>query len=57
MVTVFLRPKENMGGEKRINGYVNQVDEEHHQRATIFLPINPLETSTSQLDSLATRWG
>ena len=47
-----------MGGEKKTNGCANHVDEEHNRRASIFLPVNPLEINTSRFDSLATRrWG
>ena len=53
-VISYLRPKENMGGEKKTNEYANQVDEEYNQRASIFLPINPLKINTSRFDSLAT---
>ena len=56
-VIIFLRPEENVGGEKKTNGYANQVDQEHNQRASIFLPINPLKNNTSRFDYLATRWG
>ena len=54
---MFLRVEENMGGEKKINGDANQVDEERNRRAGIFLPINPLKISKSQFGSIATRWG
>ena len=42
-----------MGGEKKINRDVNQVDDERNRRASIFLPINLLkiaEISTSRFD-------
>ena len=45
------------GRREKANGHTNQVDEEHSRRASIFLPINPLEISTSRLDSPATGWG
>ena len=32
-----------MGGEKKINGDANQVDNERNRRPSIFLPINPLK--------------
>ena len=32
-----------MGGEKKTNGDANQVDKERNRRASIFLPITPLE--------------
>ena len=56
MIT-FLRADENMGGEKKINGDANQVDEERNRRASIFLLINPLKINTSRFDYLATRRG
>ena len=56
MIT-FLRAEENMGGDRKTNGDANQVDEEHNQRKSIFLPINPLEINTSRFDSLATPRG
>ena len=40
---ILLRPKENMEGQKKTNGYANQVDEYHNRRASIFLPINRLK--------------
>ena len=46
---IFLRAKENMGGEKKI-------DEERDRRASIFFPINPLKVNTLRFDSIATRW-
>ena len=55
-VIICLRAEENTGGEKKTSGYVNQVDEEHNRRASIFLPINLLKINTSRFDSLATRW-
>ena len=56
MIT-FLRAEENMGGEKKIRGDANQVDEERNWRAGIFLPINPLKSNTSRFDSIAMYWG
>ena len=53
----FLRPKENMGREKKTTGDANHVDEEHNRRASILLPINLVKISTSRFDSLATGWG
>ena len=47
--------EENMRGEKKINGDVNQVDEERNRRASIFLAINPLKIDTSRFGSIATR--
>ena len=49
---IFLRA-EDTGGEKKINGNVNQVNEERNWRATIFLPINPVKMAkinTSRFD-------
>ena len=57
VMVIFLRAKENMGGEKKTNEDANQVDEEHNRRASIFLPINPLRIHTSRFDSIATRGG
>ena len=55
-VIIFsLQTEENMGGDKKINGDVNQVDEEHSRRRSIFLSINPLKINTSRFDSLAAR--
>ena len=56
VVIIFLRAEENMGGEKKTNGDANQVDEEHNRRASIFLPMNPLN-NTSRFGSIATCWG
>ena len=42
---VLMRPEENMGGGNKINGRVNQVDEERYQRASIFLSINRLKVN------------
>ena len=36
-----------MGGEKKTNRDVNQVDEERNRRVSIFLPINSLKINTS----------
>ena len=40
-----------MGGEKKIIGDANQVDEERDRKASIFL------LRTSRFDSISTRWG
>ena len=53
---VFLRADENMAGEKKTNGDVNQVDEERNRSASIFLPINPSKINTSRFDCVAKRW-
>ena len=42
-----------MGGEKKIKGDVNQLDDERNRRASIFLPINSLKMAkinTSRFD-------
>ena len=57
VIIIFLRAEENVGGEKKINGDANQVDEERNRRVSIFLPINPLKISTSRFDSIATHRG
>ena len=57
MIIFFLRAEKNSEGEKKTNRDVNQVDEEHNRRASIFLPINRLKINTSRFDSLATRRG
>ena len=49
---IFLRI-ENMGGEKKTNEDVNQVDEERNRRASIFLPLNPLKIYPVWLLSLS----
>ena len=54
---IFQRPEKNTGGEKKTSKNAHQVDEEHNQRASTFLPINHLKINTSRFDSLATRWG
>ena len=51
----FFSDLEDMGGEKRTNGDVNQVDEEHNRRSSNFLPINPLHISTFRFDFFAMR--
>ena len=56
-MSIFLRPEESIGGEKKSNGYANQVDEERNRRASLFLPINCLKINRSRFDSLATGWG
>ena len=53
---IFLRAKENIGREKKINGDAIQVNEERNRRASIFSSINPLNINTSQFDAIATRW-
>ena len=57
VMIIFLRAEENMGGEKKTNGDLNQVDEEDNRSTSIFLPINPLKINTFRFGFIATRWG
>ena len=57
VMVIFLRAEAKGGGEKKTNGDANHIDGEYNRRASIFLPINLLKTSTSWFDSLATRRG
>ena len=52
-VIIFQRAEEKLGGKKKI-------DEERNQRASIFLPINPLKVAkinTTRLGCTETLWG
>ena len=56
-VIIFLRAEANIGVEKKTNRDANRVDEERNRRASIFLPVNSLKTSTSRFHSIAMHWG
>ena len=60
VMIILLRPKENMGGDKRTNGGANPVDEELYRWERNFLLFNHLKTTSRyrfSRDALGTEHG